>query len=448
MHTVLIAIRDPEVRASLATIVQAAGRRVVDVGSCREARRRFPGREYDVVFAEARGGEEGTWCPATPTCRIAVLVDPPDEVLVDGGLPGGLHHRLSTPFDPHRVTELLDGTGSHADASPEESTEPSSPPGDPEPDPPGVRLLGNALAMRQLRSRIRCMAPAKAPVLVIGETGSGKELVAQQLHHFSRRREGPFVPINCGALSPTLMESQLFGHERGSFTGAERRHRGVFERAHGGTVFLDEITEMSVDLQVKLLRVLEQGVFHRTGGEELVTGDFRTVAATNREPARAISEGRLRADLYYRLNVLQLEVPPLRDRLEDVELLAQAFLAEVETEEGATKVLTSATLERLREYSWPGNLRELRNAIYTAYLMSEGTEILPEALPPEVLSDSREQGPVFHVPLGTSIQEAERELIMRTLRLLDGSKPCAAKALGISLKTLYNRLNSYPTVSP
>ena len=452
MNTVLIALRDPEVRVSLAKIVRESGRRVASVGSCREARRRFPGREYDVVFAEARGGRGGPWGPATPTCRIAVLVDPPDEVLVDGMLPAGFHARLSTPFDSSSVTELLDGTVSDGNVLPEGESGPLPPPEDAEFGEDGelgprpMKLLGRAPAMRQLKSRIRCMAPAQAPVLILGETGSGKELVARQLHDLSQRSEGPFVAINCGALSPTLLESQLFGHERGSFTGAKRRHRGVFERAHGGTVFLDEITEMSVDVQVNLLRVLEQGAFYRTGGEDLVRADFRTVAATNHAPARAQSEGRLRSDLFYRLSVLQLEVPPLRERLEDVELLAKAFLAEVASEEGVAKTLTSAALDRLREHTWPGNVRELRNAIHTAYLMSEGREILPEALPAEVLSDSRERDEVFHVPMGTSLQEAEQELIMRTLHHMDGSKSCAAKKLGISLKTLYNRLNSYPTI--
>lgn len=435
MHTVLIVIRDPEVRASLGGIITESGREVVSVGSCREARRRFPGREYDVVFAEARGDDGGIWGLVNPTCQATVLVDPPDEDPVDGQLPAGFHARLSTPFEPDRVAELLDGAASPGDASPDQTTEAV---------PAPVRLLGTSPAMRRLKDRIRCMAPAQAPVLILGETGSGKELVARQLHESSQRSEGPFVAINCGALSPTLLESQLFGHESGSFTGAKHRHRGVFERAQGGTVFLDEITEMSVDVQVRLLRVLEQGAFHRIGGEELVKPDFRAVAATNRAPAQAMAEGRLRSDLYYRLGVLQLEVPPLRERLEDVELLSKAFLEEVAIEEGVAKTLTPATLDRLREHAWPGNVRELRNAIYVAYLMSEGSEIPPEALPVEVLSDPPSQEPVFRVQVGTSLEEAERNLITRTLHSMDGSKPRAATTLGISLKTLYNRLKTYP----
>ena len=441
MHTVLVAIRDPGVRASLAQMATKPGRDVLSVRSCREARRRFPGREYDVVFAET-AGEGGAWGTATPSCRTSVVVDPPDAGDVDGPLPPGFDARLSSPFDPGRVSDLVEGRLVSDDVVLLPEGGEASPPALP------TRLLGRAPAMRQVKDRIRRVAPAKAPVLIVGETGSGKELVARRLHRLSHRREGPFVAINCGALSPTLLESQLFGHERGSFTGANRRHRGVFERAHGGTVFLDEITEVSMDVQVNLLRVLEQGVFYRTGGEELVTADFRVVAATNRSPARALREGRLRSDLYYRLSALQLEIPPLRERLEDVELLAKAFLAEVASEEGALKILTSATLDRLREHTWPGNVRELRNAIHTAYLMSEGSEIRPGALPADVLSDSPEEGAVFHVPAGTSLEEAEQELIMRTLHLLKGSKPCAAESLGISLKTLYNRLNSYAAAPP
>lgn len=444
MQTVLIVIRDPEVRASLGGIITESGREVVSVGSCREARRRFPGREYDVVFAEARGDDGGIWGLANPSSQTTVLVDPADEVPEDEGLPAGFQARISTPFEPDRVAELLDGTASSGDASTDQTTEAAPSPEDEEPDPSSVRLLGTSPAMRRLKDRIRCMAPAQAPVLILGETGSGKELVARQLHESSDRSEGPFVAINCGALSPALLESQLFGHESGSFTGAKHRHRGVFERAQGGTVFLDEITEMSVDVQVRLLRVLEQGAFHRIGGEELVKPDFRAVAATNRAPAQAMAEDRLRSDLYYRLGVLQLEVPPLRERLEDVELLSKAFLAEVAVEEGVEKTLTPATLDRLREHTWPGNVRELRNAIYVAYLMSEGREILPDALPVEVLSDPPSQEPVFRLQVGTSLEEAERRLIARTLHSMDGSKPRAAVTLGISLKTLYNRLKSYP----
>jgi len=436
MHTILIAIRDPEIRASLAELAARTDRKVVSVRSCREARRRFPGREYDLVFAEA-AGEGGSWGMATPPCRKAVLVDPPDELLVDRQLPAGFHAQLSSPFDSARVSELMDQRDSRDDPAP-----PPRGHGDPSVDLP-ARLLGETPVMRQLKDRIRRVAPAQAPVLIVGETGSGKELVARQLHQLSHRSEGPFVAINCGALSPTMLESQLFGHERGSFTGANRRHRGVFERAHGGTVFLDEITEVSLDVQVNLLRVLEQGMFYRTGGEELVKADFRAVAATNRSPASALNEGRLRPDLYYRLSALQLELPPLRERLEDVELLAMAFLTEVVSEEGTPKTLTSDTLDRLREHTWPGNVRELRNAIHTAYLMSEGREIRPDSLPAEVLSGSGDKGAVFHLPLGTPLHEAERELIMRTLYLKEGSKPSAAETLGISLKTLYNRLNSY-----
>jgi DNA-binding NtrC family response regulator len=436
MHTVLVAIRDPEVRSSLVRIATGSERSVISVRSCREARRRFPGRVYDVVFAEAEG-EGGTWGTAIPACGTAVLVDPQDQGHADDPLPPGFHARISTPFDAARVSELVAGRVLHDAPGPKPEGAAASSGALP------TRLLGRTPAMRELRNRIRRVAPAQAPVLIVGETGSGKELVARQLHELSDRSEGPFVAINCGALSPTLLESQLFGHERGSFTGASRRHRGVFERAHGGTVFLDEVTEISVDVQVNLLRVLEQGVFYRTGGEELVEADFRVVAATNRAPALALNEGRLRSDLYYRLSALQLEVPRLRDRLADVQLLAEAFLDEVASEEGASKTLTAATLERLREHTWPGNVRELRNAIHTAYLMSEGSEIHPDALPAEVLTDSQEEGPVFHLPWGTSIEEAERELIMRTLHATEGSKPCAAESLGISLKTLYNRLNSY-----
>jgi two-component system, NtrC family, response regulator AtoC len=453
MHTALVALGDRETREAIETHVKNALWRAVTVSSCGEARRRFPGRDFDVVFAEApRAGGEG-WCRAVHACRVAVLVDLPDHAGSEGPLPAGFHARLAYPFEPDAVTAILDSYSRTEGPTPNppaavavgaEAGEPSGPRAG---GSSGTRMLGDSPAIRRVSELVRVMAPASAPVLITGETGTGKEVAARQLHEFSRRRDGPFVAVNCGALSPTLMDSQLFGHERGSFSGAERRHRGLFERADGGTLFLDEITEMPSDFQVKFLRVLEQGEFHRTGGEEVVSVNVRPVAATNRDPKEAIAEGRLRPDLYYRLRVLHLPIPPLRGRGQDVELLAREFLHEIAVTEGEPRIFTVETLACLRGHSWPGNVRELRNAVYTAYLMSEGREITPDALPSEVvlgapLEPQQEVGEV-RVRVGTSIEEAERRLILRTLGEEAGNKTRAAEALGISLKTLYNRLNSY-----
>jgi len=224
-------------------------------------------------------------------------------------------------------------------------------------------LIGSSAEMQKVFDLIGRVAPTDATVLITGESGTGKELVAHTVHNLSRRRTTPFLPINCGAISHTLIESELFGHERGSFTGADRMHQGLFERASGGTIFLDEITEMPMESQVKLLRALETGTIMRVGGEQPISVDVRVIAASNRQPEEAIAEGRLREDLFYRLNVFPIWIPPLRSRPGDVELLAQHFLAELNRADGGSKTFTGAALRRLRAHDWPGNVRELKNLV-------------------------------------------------------------------------------------
>ena len=302
-------------------------------------------------------------------------------------------------------------------------------------------LVGASEGMQKLYDLLARISRSEATVLVLGETGTGKDLVAQAIHSMSRRAKEAFVPVNCGAVSPTLIESELFGHERGSFTGADRSHRGYFERANRGTLFLDEITEMPAELQVKLLRVLETGTLSRVGGTETVKVDIRIIAATNRRPEEAVTAGKLREDLLYRLNVLPVEVPPLRERGDDVELLAEHFLAEFNKEGETSKRFTSSALDRLRSHAWPGNVRELRNVIHRAYILAEN-EIGPDTLPLGTPGEApRSDGLVLSV--GTSIAEAERRLVLATLEHFEGDKKKAAAILKISLKTLYNRLNVY-----
>jgi DNA-binding NtrC family response regulator len=301
-------------------------------------------------------------------------------------------------------------------------------------------VVGGSGAMLRVQELIGRVAPTEASTLITGETGTGKELVAQAIHGLSRRRRGPFVPVNCGAVSPTLFESELFGHERGSFTGAERSHKGYFERAQHGTLFLDEITEMSAELQVKLLRVLETSLLTRVGGHEPIRLDVRVIAATNRDPGEALTSGRIREDLLYRLNVFPIELPPLRERGDDVLVLAQHFLDGLNRQEGAAKRFTPEALERLRRHTWPGNVRELRNVVHRAFILAED-EIAPESMPLAGSQKSVRSG--LLVTVGTSLPDAERRLILATLDSLDGDKRRTAEVLGISLKTLYNRLNQY-----
>jgi two-component system response regulator AtoC len=305
-------------------------------------------------------------------------------------------------------------------------------------------LLGASEPMLGLYEMLNRVAPTDATVFLVGESGTGKDLAAQTLHHLSRRSKAPFLPLNCGAISPTLIESELFGHERGSFTGAQRRHKGYFERAHGGTLFLDEISEMPIELQVKLLRVLETGTVVRIGGDQPVEVDVRVIAATNRDPQKVVSEGKLREDLLYRLQVFPVHMPPLRERNGDVELLAVHFLDQLNERQGTGKQFTPDAMERLQGHGWPGNVRELKNVVHRAFIMAD-QEVSPRCLPREVGGDSG-SARNLHFQVGASISEVEQRLIMATLDAYGGNKRKTADVLGVSLKTLYNRLNTYREV--
>jgi DNA-binding NtrC family response regulator len=308
------------------------------------------------------------------------------------------------------------------------------------------QLRGRSAAMQRVYQQIGRVAPTAVSVLFTGESGTGKEVAARTVHDLSRRRDRPFLAVNCGAISPTLIESEMFGHEKGSFTGANRQHLGYFERANGGTLLLDEVTEMPLDLQVKLLRVLETGTFMRVGALETLHTDVRVIAATNRDPERAVADGRLREDLLYRLNIFPIEMPPLRERLEDVPLLAEFFLQQAIEREGEIKRLTPAVIAQFCSYSWPGNVRELRNAVYRSYVMAAGPEIQEAWLTVRgsgVIPNDVRAGETIEVAVGGPLAEAERLLILAALRKFGGHKERTAAALGISLKTLYNRMKEY-----
>ena len=351
-------------------------------------------------------------------------------------------------------------------------------------------IRGHSDQINEVLHQIDRVARTSVSVFVVGESGTGKELVAESVHRASRRRSGPFEAINCGAISAQLIESELFGHEKGSFTGAIRQHKGFFERASGGTLFLDEITEMSLDLQVKLLRVLETGTFSRVGSDTLLRSDVRIIAATNRDPFKAIGDGRLREDLYYRLNVFQILLPALRERLEDIPVLVEHFMASYgEQEGGRTPRFSTAALAAMQRYNWPGNVRELRNFVHRAAIMADRDPIEAGDLPPFDISMNRAevqrpavraelparagsglvsgaaaigQGaagatgslaaavpangagvPLLSITVGSTIADMERALILATLEHCGGAKERSAEMLGISLKTLYNRLRSY-----
>ncbi len=312
------------------------------------------------------------------------------------------------------------------------------------------RLVGRSPAMRDVYDRIARVAPTEATVLVMGESGTGKEIVARTIHDLSRRRKHPFIAINCGAISPNLIENEMFGHERGSYTGADRMHKGYFEQADGGTLFLDEITEMPLELQVRLLRVLETGTFMRIGTTRTIETDVRIIAATNRDPREAVRAGKLRDDLYHRLNVFPLEIAPLRARSDDIELIASHFLEEMNQACGTRKKFAPGALARMRQHPWPGNVRELKNYIHRVFIMAgdeglEGPTLDIEQAPVRALSSiaTSTSTPSITVPLGTPLSVAARELILSTLEHCGGERKRTAEMLGICTKTLYNRLREY-----
>ncbi|MDC6175913.1 sigma-54-dependent Fis family transcriptional regulator [Ralstonia solanacearum] len=444
MPHILIVEDDASARAALGELVSAEGFTTAQAGSLRDA-------------------------------RIQISRHSPDAVLIDLVLPDGNGMDLLEDIPSHSGTEIIVMTGHASVETAVEALRMGAAdylvkpvnfqrlksilariprPGDLKAEIGNLRgelrrlglfgqMLGNSPAMQTLYDQVSRVAPTEATVLLIGESGTGKELAAQTIHDLSLRRKQPFLPVNCGAISPNLIESEMFGHERGSFTGADRQHKGYFERANGGTLFLDEITEMPVELQVKLLRVLETGVFMRVGTNREIDTDVRVIAATNRDPEEAVADGKLRADLYHRLNVFPLQLPQLRERGKDVELLAQHFLDQLNAHNNTKKTFLPQALDTLRAYNWPGNVRELRNYVQRAYIMSDDTGISTEAVPLQVSTTQASSGSTLTIPVGTSLASADKKIILATLEQCGGVKKRAAELLGISLKTLYNRLEEY-----
>ena len=361
----------------------------------------------------------------------------------------GAYDYLTKPVDPSRLQLLLERAVERAEAAREvhrlrrELRQRGA----------FGRLVAGAPGMREVTRQIEQVAPTDATVLVLGESGTGKELVARTIHEHSPRRRAPFVAVNCAAIPETLLESEIFGHEKGAFTGASGRRPGCFELADGGTLFLDEVAEMSPATQVKFLRVLQDGRFRRVGGQSEIAVDVRVIAATNKPPAKALQDGQLREDLYYRLAVFTIALPPLRERTDDVEELVRVLLEELnERHRRAVRGVDDAALALLRRYPWPGNVRELRNVLERAVIVCPGDLIGASHLPsppaasavgdPEADGDADGAAEV-RLPVGTTVDEAERRLILRTLAHTGNNKTRAAEILGISLKTLHNKLNRY-----
>jgi two-component system response regulator AtoC len=439
MPHVLAVDDDPNFLSALAELVEGQGFTTQTAGTLRDARvligQRVPDIALiDLYLPDGQGAELLTSLELGAATKAVFMTGYADVETAVQALRLGASDYLTKPLDIGRLKGLL------ADLVSVQQAE--APDAEPVSVPQEVGrlglLLGASAPMQELYVMLNRVAPTEASVLLIGESGTGKDLAAQTLHLLSRRSKAPFLPLNCGAVSPTLIESELFGHESGSFTGADRRHKGYFERAHKGTLFLDEITEMPIELQVKLLRVLETGSVLRIGADSQVDVDVRVVAATNRDPYKAVQDGKMREDLLYRLQVFPIHMPPLRERGDDIPLLADYFLSQLNERQGTGKEWTEDTLLRLRSYPWPGNVRELKNVIHRAFIMADD-EIAPRALPREV-GEAASRGIDFQV--GTSIEEVRRRLIAATLEASGGNKRQAAALLGISLKTLYNHLNA------
>jgi len=437
----LIVDDDPGFLLGLAELVRREGFAVASAGSLKEAREEIAANPPDILLVDLRlpdgsgldllAGFEPTTAPEL----VLITGDASVETAVDALRRGAIDY-LTKPVDFARIKMALANVTRTLEMKGEIGTLRSE-----------LRklgrfgpLIGTSPAMQAVYDLIGRVARTDASVLITGETGTGKDVVALTIHSLSRRSREAFLPVNCGAISANLIESELFGHERGSFTGADRMHKGYFERAHRGTLFLDEITEMPSELQVRLLRVLETATLTRVGGSEPIKTDVRVLAATSIRGEEAVAARKLREDLFYRLNVFPIALPPLRERGEDVELLAEQCLGELNQASGTAKRFTRACLERLRRHSWPGNVRELKNVIQRAFILAEedvGVDSLPLGVT-EVVPAS-----TVVMRVGTPIAEMERRLILATLEQCEGDKKKAADVLKISLKTLYNRLNEY-----
>jgi DNA-binding NtrC family response regulator len=305
-------------------------------------------------------------------------------------------------------------------------------------------LIGQSEEMRQIYGMIEAAAPSSASMFIIGESGTGKELVARAIHDKSSRKKGPFIAINCAAFPREILENELFGHEKGAFTGALNEKPGCFELADGGTLFLDEVAEMEPDIQVKLLRALEQRSFRRLGGKKEISVDIRVVAATNKDINKAIDKGELREDLYHRLAVIPLTLPPLRERRSDIRVLAEAFLRRFAEENGKDiRSFTPEALEFINEYRWPGNVRQLKNAVERAVILAQGNELAMRDLRANELISSEDRE--MRIPVGTSLQQAERTLILKTFSFVNGDHQKAAFMLGLDEDALRSQLTELLT---
>ena len=451
-HRILVVDDEQDSRAGLTLLLSSLGYEVEGVGDGETALERASSFRPHVVITDlVMPGLDGldllkSIGSVAPSAAVIMLTGHASIETAVQAVRDGAYDYLTKPVDPQRLQVLLEKAIEKAEMAREVAILRKQVKGS-----RGLgTLLGTSPAMQEVYRLIELAAPTPAPVLISGETGTGKELVARTIHERSSRSRQPFVAVNCSAIPETLLESELFGHEKGAFTGAAERRAGYFELADAGTIFLDEITEMSASLQAKYLRVLQDGMVRRLGGKNELKTDLRVVAATNRSPLEAVKNGQLREDLYYRLNVMSIAMPPLRDRREDIPLLVEAFIEEFNGKyDKAVKGIDEASLAFLTAHNWPGNVRELRNTLERAMVASDGPMITVRSMPnapgggPQPVVESTDDPDAIVLHLGTTLEDAEREVLLRTLASTSNNKTRAAEILGCTPKTLHNKLQRY-----
>jgi two-component system response regulator HydG len=447
--TILIVDDDPAHRTMLRTLIMGWGYMISEADDGQTAIENVHERPYDLILMDIRMlkvsglaalAEIKAYNPAIPVIIMTAYssVDTAVEAMKKGA-----YDYLTKPldFDELRLTMeramdhcqlkeenrmLRETLGTHFDSR---------------------NIIGTSSAMVRLLETVAQVAPSEATVLISGESGTGKELIAGAIHFNSTRKDGPFVKMNCAAVTETLLESELFGHEKGAFTGAHRLREGRFRQAHGGSLFLDEVSEMSLSMQAKLLRVLQEREITRVGGEEAIKVDVRVIAATNKDLAQEIQAGHFREDLYYRLNVVGLTVPPLRERKEDIPLLAQYFMTRfAEKNRKPVKQITPQAMDRLLKHPWPGNVRELMNSIERAVVLSRSEYLDEQDLPTgarQDLSEEQVSPAAASLPPDLPLDEVEKATILKTLESVKGNKSEAARRLGITRRTLHKKLKKY-----
>jgi DNA-binding NtrC family response regulator len=431
MHRILVVEDDPATSRMVMMALRSAGHSPAAARNCREARRMIAEETFDLLLCDLYLGD-GTGLELLRENRARPSPPPVVMFTAQGSVETAVEAIREGAFDylakPFKIQDLLalarralDSAEAAGDAAAETEA------------PRPTMLIGNSPPMVELYKKIALAARSDSPVLITGETGTGKELVARSLHEFSPRSRRPFVPVNCGALTETLLESELFGHERGAFTGAVAAGKGLFEQAQGGTLFLDEITETSPGFQVKLLRALQEGEVRPVGSRRVVRVDVRIVAAANQDPEELMNHARFRRDLYYRLGVVRLTVPPLRERKEDIPQLVAHFLRRISERLGRPVRMTAESLARLQAYAWPGNVRELENVIERAAVLKTDLAIVPEDLEFLVGRESEAASDLGELDL------VERDKIVEVLKEAAGNKAEAARRLGIERKTLYRK---------